>query len=1090
MRNNEEKKEKNKADKSQSELVTKESFSAVCALFCILALLILFTRTLIFGEIGLAVHSFLLGVFGYLAYPIVLAALYASVTSLFGKKLVKNRKTVFFITVTILFVALIVHTALTYSWGIKGYLTKCFYAGEKLSLATVTGWLGGLLVAGISAVTSKIGAIVIFSALACVCGYCSFVLIKKSLLSKGKEETSDVNEQQNVAPNAENVAQPAVNIPLSRTVEFVGQTQQTPTMQEKYVQPTVQQPQKENTFENGYMDAVYQQQPAFTLSDENRENTALGAAQSGKMDNGAFSPFGTPQTMRQPNEDMPYTYEESRAFLFGSTPAENYRRNLIFDPNSRVNKRPPVDPKQNPTIQSGYAPSYADAYQNSINDENRVTPAKIFTDNAKDYASSSYAAREVTPIRPLETPSVSPIQTSSMANSFDDLATRDVVESAETSTFKRETSNEPILSDNDRGTEYRRHDYMNLFSPENPNVFGNDENSRNFAEETFSRGERTETFEENFGRELSRDNSRDTMDDLSVDRTIETDRSVERRGIDIFDEEENDPYTLRTDFDRDTRENDRFDVVEESRSLGFEDRDIRRGDIQDVSPVVEQETAPTPPTPPAPPKPRIRRPYVRVPLDDWDCREVEPTANPDEVEQTKADIIATLEQYKVEGATIASVTFGPTVTRYNVALPRNVSPKKVTALEDEIAMNLHSSGVSVYTNFEDGVVSIEAPNKQRQFVQLGSMLSGNSFVNAKTGALMFAMGKDVANRKVYGDICKMTHLLVAGASNSGKSVFLGALILSLIYKYSPDELRLILIDPKKTEFVLYNNLPHLMINEIITDVNKTVQSLNWAIGEMNRRYGLFEQMSRSGKYVVNLDQYNEQLEKNDRLPKIVIIIDELADLMLAAKKDIEDRVQNLTQKARAAGIHLIVATQRPSADVITGVIKSNLSTRIAFAVPTEVDSRVILDQGGAQKLLGMGDFLYTMPGVNLPVRVQSAFSKSDEAQRVVEFIKRNNEAYYDEEVSAFINNSRGADGGLGDAGGEVEAVYIDALRYVIISGSASISMIQRKCSVGYNKAGKIVEWMEEMGYISSFDGAKARKVLISKEEFESKYGTL
>ena len=405
-------------------------------------------------------------------------------------------------------------------------------------------------------------------------------------------------------------------------------------------------------------------------------------------------------------------------------------------------------------------------------------------------------------------------------------------------------------------------------------------------------------------------------------------------------------------------------------------------------------------------------------------------------------------------------------------------------------MNLHSSGVSVYTNFEDGVVSIEAPNKERQFVQLGSMLSGNSFVNAKQGALMFAMGKDVANRKVYGDICKMTHLLVAGASNSGKSVFLGALILSLIYKYSPDELRLILIDPKKTEFVLYNNLPHLMINEIITDVNKTVQSLNWAIGEMNRRYGLFEQMSRSGKYVVNLDQYNEQLDKNERLPKIVIIIDELADLMLAAKKDIEDRIQNLTQKARAAGIHLIVATQRPSADVITGVIKSNLSTRIAFAVPTDVDSRVILDQSGAQKLLGMGDFLYTMPGINSPVRVQSAFSKSDEAQRVVEFIKRNNEAYYDEEASAFINNSRNNDGGGSESGGEVEGVYIDALRYVIISGSASISMIQRKCSVGYNKAGKIVEWMEEMGYISSFDGAKARKVLITKEEFESIYGNL
>ena len=481
-------------------------------------------------------------------------------------------------------------------------------------------------------------------------------------------------------------------------------------------------------------------------------------------------------------------------------------------------------------------------------------------------------------------------------------------------------------------------------------------------------------------------------------------------------------------------------------------------------------------------------------MDDLDCRDIEPTANHEEVEETKATIISTLEDFKVTGASIASVTFGPTVTRYNVTIPRNISPKKVVALDQSIAISLHSSGVNVYPNYEDGVVSIEVPNKERQFVQLGCMLSGDTFVNAKSSSLMFAMGKDVANRKIYGDISKMIHLLVAGSSGSGKSVFLGSLIISLIYKYSPEELRLILIDPKKTEFVLYNDLPHLMINEIITDVNKAVQSLNWAIGEMNRRYGLFEQMSRAGTYVVNLDQYNAQLDKNNRLPKIVIIIDELADLMLAAKKEMEDRIQNLTQKARAAGIHLIVATQRPSTDVITGVIKSNLPTRVAFYVATDVDSRVILDQTGAQKLLGKGDFLYTMPGIVAPVRVQSAFISPEESQKVVNFIKNNNEAYYDEEATAYINSRGGyaGDGSPSGGGGngDVDPMYIEALRYVILSGSASISMIQRKCSAGYNRAGKIVEWMEDMGYISPFDGAKARKVLITKEEFESKYGPI
>ena len=228
------------------------------------------------------------------------------------------------------------------------------------------------------------------------------------------------------------------------------------------------------------------------------------------------------------------------------------------------------------------------------------------------------------------------------------------------------------------------------------------------------------------------------------------------------------------------------------------------------------------------------------------------------------------------------------------------------------------------------------------------------------------------------------------------------------------------------------------------------------------------------------------------MPKIVIIIDELADLMLAAKKEMEDRIQNLTQKARAAGIHLIVATQRPSTDVITGVIKSNLATRIAFRVASDVDSRVILDQSGAQKLLGKGDLLYTMPGINTPVRVQSAFISAEDSQRVVNYIKENNEAYYDEEATAYINNTResGDDPATGEKGGEIDPMYIEALRHVILSGSASISMIQRKCSAGYNRAGRIIEWMEDMGYISAFDGAKARKVLITKEQFESLYGPL
>ena len=994
-----------KKNKSESDIVTKESFSAVCALFSALAFFILCTRALVFGEVGTAIHAFFTGLFGYLAYPVLFGIFYLSATTLFGKKFVKDRKLFFFVVMTLVFLSLILHTAFTYSWSKDGYLSGCFFAGEQFPNCTITGWTGGLIVVLLSTITTKVGAIVVFSFLALTCAYISYKRFKRPAVAVAKERTAE---------RAEADEQSQADKPV-----------------EQDVQPS---------YTHAYNDLVFGQKPGVSLSEEN--TNAFGGA----------SPFGKPSDMREVAQTTKEEYERNREFLFGGTPAENYRRNLIFDPNSQVNKRTLFQP----TTETAYTKSYSEAYQDSINADTR--PTKIFT----DYSDNRYGAYGAQEERAISQPSVpTPV--------FREEPQAPVVE-------------EPALRDTfieqprEEREDYRRHDYMDLFSPSNPNVFGNDESDREFAQETFSD---RRAYDDDFSvRSVEREEPIREEMDFSA-RRYEEDNFPLRDGIRIFDEEE---------FERESTRDTDFTAT---RGLDISER-VERVERVEEPPIVTKPEPPKPQEQPAPIKPRVIRPYVRVPLDDFDCRDIEPTSNLAEVEQTKANIIAILEDFKVTGASIASVTFGPTVTRYNVTIPRNVSPKKVVALDQEIALSLYSSGVNIYPNYEDGVVSIEVPNKERQFVQLGCMLTGDSFVNAKSSSLMFAMGKDVGNRKVYGDISKMIHLLVAGSSGAGKSVFLGSLIVSMIYKYSPEELRLILIDPKKTEFVLYNNLPHLMINEIITDVNKAVQSLNWAIGEMNRRYSLFEQMSRAGTYVVNLDQYNAHIDKNERLPKIVIIIDELADLMLAAKKDIEDRIQNLTQKARAAGIHLIVATQRPSIDVITGVIKSNLPTRIAFAVATDVDSRVILDQSGAQKLLGKGDFLYTMSGINTPVRVQSAFISPEDSQRIVNYIKANNEAYYDENATAFINNSRGggSDDSFGGGNDEVEPVYIDALRYVIAIGSASISMIQRKCSVGYNKAGKIVEWMEDMGYISSFDGAKARKVLITKEEFESKYGSL
>lgn len=453
-------------------------------------------------------------------------------------------------------------------------------------------------------------------------------------------------------------------------------------------------------------------------------------------------------------------------------------------------------------------------------------------------------------------------------------------------------------------------------------------------------------------------------------------------------------------------------------------------------------------------------------------------------------IIQTLAQLKVP-CEMKEITRGPSVTRYDIEIPGNIPTSRVLGYDKELAMRLHAKdGVNVQTNYENGSISIEVPRPKKETVGLRDLLLSPDFVNAKPGALAFGLGKDIEGRAICGDVVKMTHLLVAGATNSGKSVCLHTLILSLLYKYSPEDLRLILVDPKQNEFIIYDKLPHLMINEIIADPAKVVNVLNWAIQEMERRYGLFKEKTKKGTLVRDVNDYNANLTpEEEKLPKIVMVIDELADLMSVAKKDIEDRIQRLTQKSRAAGIHLVLATQRPSVNIITGVIKSNLPTRIALKVTQEVDSRTILDESGAEKLLGQGDLLYRTASMTFPKRVQGAFVSNSEMQAIINYVKEHNEAYFDDRVADFINNQKQGGGDFGgDADDSVEAVYIDALRAVVSAGQASISMIQRRCGVGYPKAGKIIEWMENMGYIATFNGSKARDVLITQEEFESKYG--
>ena len=437
----------------------------------------------------------------------------------------------------------------------------------------------------------------------------------------------------------------------------------------------------------------------------------------------------------------------------------------------------------------------------------------------------------------------------------------------------------------------------------------------------------------------------------------------------------------------------------------------------------------------------------------------------------------TLKSFGVS-AKVNQVSRGPVITRYELQPAPGVKVSRIVSLSDDIALNLAAPGVRIEAPIPGkAAIGIEVPNKNVAPVLIREVLESDSFFNHPS-KLAFALGKDIAGKNIIADIAKMPHMLIAGATGSGKSVCINSLIVSILYKATPDEVRLIMIDPKVVELNTYNGIPHLMI-PVVTDPKKAAGALNWAVQEMVSRYRKF-----ADKGVRDIGTYNERLSAEEtRLPQIVVIIDELSDLMMVAPGDVEDAICRLAQMARAAGIHLVIATQRPSVDVITGVIKANIPSRIAFAVSSQTDSRTILDMGGAEKLLGRGDMLFYPSGLNKPIRVQGAFITEKEVESVVTCIKNQN-AGPDYNMEVMEETAAEEDGKQDDYEDEL---LPDAIQVVIDAGQASISMIQRRLRVGYARAARLIDEMEKRGLVSGFDGSKPRNVLISKEEFEEQY---
>lgn len=437
----------------------------------------------------------------------------------------------------------------------------------------------------------------------------------------------------------------------------------------------------------------------------------------------------------------------------------------------------------------------------------------------------------------------------------------------------------------------------------------------------------------------------------------------------------------------------------------------------------------------------------------------------------------TLMSFGVE-ARVINVSKGPSVTRYELQPKAGVKVSRIVNLSDDIALALAARGVRIEAPIPGkAAVGIEIPNKETTPVYLREVIEDAKFQRS-TKKISVALGKDISGEAIIGDLSKMPHVLIAGATGSGKSVCINSLIISILYKYDPEHVRLLMVDPKVVELNVYNGIPHLLI-PVVTDPKKAAGALNWAVNEMTRRYQSFAEHG-----VRNIEGFNEIAKKKkdlQSLPYIVIIVDELADLMMVSANEVEDYIARLAQMARAAGMHLVIATQRPSVDVITGVIKANIPSRISFAVSSAIDSRTILDSGGAEKLLGKGDMLYYPVGEQKPKRIQGAFISEEEVEAIVSRIKvHKDKLAYDEEIINHIEKGKG-DSDLGDEGDEL---YRDAVKVVVENQQASTSFLQRKMRIGYNRAARIMDELEDRGVISERDGSKPRQVLLNEFDLE------
>lgn len=1057
--------EKDKNETKQS-VFTKETFGVVTVLFATLCLVCLITRDAVFYTPGSWINSFLFGVFGYFAFPVTVLAMIAGIMLVAGKKSRMRGKNKLLLTLTAVVLAMLLQViSLPKNGKTYGEYIEASYlaAANGLEGATAGGALAAIIVYPFLALLSDVGSYVIIGLGLVACVYFT---VKNFLYARPRKtpvkqsfNSSYVKEEQ----------EDFGDIEISGEKEYPAEDAFF-TAEHKPAQRLFVNNAGDFAFKTKREMAKGEDEPIKIMSDKTAGGLKLGVTESYSEHSNEelkkkIDYIKTPATINLGEESVSGGYtkpHENRSirvsdYVKPAVPTDE-GAGAISAPsaeNKRVSSEIPFyehDGGRGGDAKAR-AQSFSDRYT-SISDDKVVnvervseTDTEVTGDDPKNIFNREENARtapqtptaETGSVRErgdvFETPRVKAVESESELGGGDGEFTGRRERGAGSELFgEREKS---VLRENDGSFSNGGGD---CDLPQSNIITG---------------GARSGLFE---------NRSAETKDEA----VGETERERTERTANAF--------TSRVSADGNSRGRLWSGATEEE--------------------TVEAAAEPVKEEKPEKPKPPINRKYYRPPIDLLENYAATVSAPPEDHQARMEIIKQTLADFHIN-AEPQSYVQGPTVTRYEVMMPAGVTVRKVLSYDDDLRMRLSSkSGVRIEAPIPGkNLVGIEVANKTKITVGLREVIEGAASKPSKPGALTFAIGKDIVGNAITDNLAKAPHFLVAGATGSGKSVALNVMIVSLVMRYSPEELRLILIDPKRVGFSNYEHIPHLMIDEIITEPQKAVAVLLWAYNEMERRYEEF----RANSGVSDIDAYNERVASDTvpKMPRIVIVVDELADLMETCKKDMETRIRALAAKARAAGIHLVLATQRPSVDVITGTIKANLPSRMALRVMNYADSSTILSEGGAEKLLGNGDMLYKNSSMSECERYQGAWISDREIMNVVDYIKEHNAAYFDDDLADFLVKSAKpkqeevvSEAEDGSNGGEMDAFFLKALWLAVTSGTVSISQLQRRFQIGYGRAGGLVDKMERMGFITANEGSKARKVLLTREEFEDKFGPM